>query len=154
MSLYLVRHAHAVTAAVDSRRPLSELGREQTRSLGAFARRAVVPPPGEVWHSSLARARETAELLVNATGWTARLVCVDDLLGEADPRVMVPRLKVTTVVLALVGHDPHLSALASLLVAGVTAPARFILKKGAMLALSRNEGVWSVRWQVSPETLR
>jgi len=52
-----------------------------------------------------------------------------------------------------VGHEPHLSGLASLLVTGKAEPSRFLLKKCAMLRLDREGGGWTVRWQVSPEVL-
>ena len=55
---------------------------------------------------------------------------------------------------AIVGHDPHLSALASLLVTGCAEPTNFVLKKCAVLRLDRTGNGWSVRWQISPEIVR
>ena len=53
----------------------------------------------------------------------------------------------------LVGHEPHLSGLASLLVTGRTAPPRFLFKKCALLRLDREGDGWTVRWHVSPEVV-
>jgi phosphohistidine phosphatase len=51
----------------------------------------------------------------------------------------------------VVGHDPHLSQLATLLVTGRPEPLVFHLKKGSVVRLDRGPDVWTVRWLVSPE---
>ena len=104
-----------------------------------------------MWHSSLARSRGTAELLVKGLGLRAKLVEVAGIEGEDDPAIIAKQLKGRRQPLAMVGHQPHLGALLSLLVAGETEPPRFVLKKCAAVALDREDGVWAVRWQVSPE---
>ena len=76
-----------------------------------------------------------------------------DLEPDADPRAAARRLKASTRPVAVVGHEPHLSALASLLVAGKTEPPVFVMKKCAVLALEGTGAYWMVRWHVSPEVL-
>lgn len=151
MQLYLVRHAHAFAADANPVRPLSPRGRAQVRALAAFLKPTRAFACAEVWHSPLARSRETAALLVQQLRLRAKLVQVDGLEGDDDPAPIAARLQRRRAPLALVGHEPHLSALASLLVAGAAQPPRFILKKCAALALNRDAGQWLVRWQVSPE---
>jgi phosphohistidine phosphatase len=153
MKLYILRHAHAVDAADDPERPLSKRGRNQVRTLAAFLKRSDALVTREVWHSPLARSRETAELLIKKLGVKAKLVETDGLHPENDPQRLAQRLETGNRPLAIVGHDPQLSALVSLLVTGATEPSRFILKKCTIVALERAEGVWTVRWQVSPEFL-
>lgn len=153
MSLYIIRHAHAVEAEEDPARPLSKRGRKQVRALAKFLRKTESLQTPEIWHSPLARSRETAALLVKYLGVDVNLVEVDHLEGEDDPSVMAGRLRTRREPLAVVGHEPHLSALLSLLVAGTAQPPRFMLKKCAAVALERIEGIWAVRWQVSPEIL-
>ena len=46
-----------------------------------------------------------------------------------------------------------MSALASLLVAGATQPVVFVMKKGATLALERDDERWMVRWHIAPGLL-
>jgi phosphohistidine phosphatase len=64
------------------------------------------------------------------------------------------RIKAIPRPIAVVGHEPHLSALATLLVVGRAEPPSFLMKKCAALALDGGGDFWSVRWHVSPELLR
>jgi len=153
MNLYILRHAHAVDAAEDPERPLSPRGRSQVRALAVFLKRNNALVTREIWHSPLPRSGETAELLIKKLGIKAKLVETDGLQPEDDPQLLAQRLKARQQPLAIVGHDPQLSALVSLLVTGATEPSRFILKKCTIIALERTEGVWTVRWQLSPELL-
>ena len=163
MLLFLVRHAHAVTAEEDPARPLSGRGWEDARRVAAFLRSTTTFRPAQIWHSPLRRASQTAHALVSGIDPEALLVETDGLLPDDDPEGMAQRLSryPTDHHLALVGHDPHLSALGSLLVSGRAYPERFILRKGAVLALERSDRVhkrsglprWQVRWHLSPELL-
>ena len=60
--------------------------------------------------------------------------------------------------IGLVGHEPHLSRLTSLLCTGTEDGLRFQLKKGAVVHL-RSDGTAgpaaaALRWAVTPKTLR
>lgn len=164
MQLYLIRHAHAVTLEPDAARPLSDKGRLATTRLGAFLRTTGQFQPAQLWHSPLVRARETALGLVAALDAEISLVETDDLAPTDDPGLLAARLAAypTSHDLGLVGHEPHLSALATLLVRGKPNPAVFALRKGAVIALERTEKIhrksgqprWRVRWHLSPELLR
>jgi len=153
MHVYLVRHAHALDGADDTARPLSVKGRAQVKRLASFLRKSGAFAPEEIWHSGLLRANETAELLVQRLKLDAPLREVSGLVPGDDPAVIARRLARTEHAVALVGHEPHLRALASLLVTGGAEPAVFELKKCSVLALDRAAGRWFVRWQVSPELL-
>jgi phosphohistidine phosphatase len=153
MNLFLIRHAHAVDAAEDSERPLSNRGRNQIRQLARFLKKTDALPVTEIWHSPLARSRETAELLVKRLEVEARLKQVGGIEGGDDPAIIADRLKARRTDLAIVGHEPHLSALASLLITGAAEPPRFVLKKSAVVALERTAEGWAVRWHVSPEII-
>ena len=150
MQLYLIRHAEAEAGVDDAARPLSQRGREQIRQMGRFLRKNGALAATEFWHSPLVRARDTAVRLVKQLKLRARLVQVAGLRYSDNPAIMAGRLGKISRPVALVGHEPHLGALASLLVAGTARPARFELKKGAVLALERVRGRWFVRWLVSP----
>lgn len=165
MLLHLVRHAHALAEEEDPIRPLSLRGRGEVARLARFVGASGCFRPAQIWHSPLARSRQTADDLA------ARLLLVDalrieipGLLPEDDPREVAERIHLHPKErgdLALVGHEPHLSALASLLVRGKARPDLFVLKKCALLTLERTDSShkktgrarWRVRWQVSPELL-
>lgn len=153
MELYLVRHAHAVDEEENPRRPLSDRGRQQVRALAKFLTSSGAFHPAECWHSSLVRSRETAMLLTKALELPAKLVEVEGLEPCDEPVQIARRLKGLTDPLALVGHEPHLSALASLLVGGKPEAPIFLLRKSAVIALEGSGHRWQVRWQLSPELL-
>jgi len=153
MELYLIRHAHALEAAFDEIRPLSPRGRKQIRTLARWLRETNTFAPAEYWHSHLLRATDTAaELTARLRARTPRHT-VKGLAPWDDPALIAARLGRRRQSLALVGHEPHLSALATLLVTGRTHPPVFICKKCSVLALERSESRWLVRWQVSADLL-
>ena len=160
MKLFLVRHADAVTAEENPARPLSARGREDVQRLAAFfhVNRALATATA-VWHSPLARAVETAAILFKTPGFTARLMEIPGLEPDDDPCATAGRLAQVTDDLVIVGHEPHLGALATLLVDGGSAASFFALRKGAVLALKSMEripgkpGRWRLYWHFSPELL-
>ncbi len=165
MLLHLVRHAHALAEEEDTKRPLSPRGRGEVARLARFLGASGVFRPAQVWHSPLERSRQTADDLV------ARLMLVDalrveipGLLPEDDPSELAERLHLHPKDrgdIAVVGHEPHLSTLASLLVRGKARPDLFSLKKCTLLTLELTDAPhkktgharWRVRWQISPELL-
>ncbi|MDO8543367.1 MAG: phosphohistidine phosphatase SixA [Opitutaceae bacterium] len=153
MQLYLIRHADAVDSSPDAERPLSARGREQVRTLAKFLGRSDAFAPREIWHSSLVRARETAELLVR--GLKSRPPCrpTAGLEPEADPQLVARKAGSLMNDIALVGHQPHLGLLASFLVAGTIARPVVVMKKCTVLALEREGSNWVVRWQLARELL-
>lgn len=163
MQLFLVRHAHALSEAEDPQRPLSRRGRDECARLAAFLKRSRVFAPALVWHSPLVRARETAQALADALKIETALVETSGLLPEDDPEKILARLENVAAKqpLALVGHEPFLSALATLLVRGKPEPAAFDLKKGTVLALESTDGThkktgqlrWQACWQIDPSLL-
>ncbi len=153
MQVFLIRHAHALDAAEDPKRPLSQRGRNQVRTLARFLKQTDVFQPDELWHSPLARAQETAALLERRLGLRAKLVTVAELESGDGVTVIAKRLRKRRRPLAVIGHEPHLSALASLLIAGAAEPPLFVLKKCAIVALERTGTRWAVRWHISSELL-
>lgn len=164
MRIWILRHAHALAAedggpAADARRPLSRRGRAAARALGRWFRRTgLLDEAKACWHSPLVRAVETAGVFRSAARLRAPLRKVPGLEPDADPAIMARRLAGLSRPVILVGHEPHLSALATLLVSGREKPGQFELKKGALLALERGPGRhrngrrrWIVRWQLAPE---
>lgn len=163
MPLYLVRHAHAVPESENKQRPLSDRGCAQVRALTAFFRNNNQFTPAFVWHSPLARARQTAELLLNGLSSEAAMVEIPGLLPDDKPTTVAERINAiaTAIHVAVVGHQPHLSALAAVLLENNTAPEIVDFKKAAVLTLERTppalrkgeRGTWQISWFVSAELL-
>lgn len=174
MRLHLIRHAHAVPAEEDALRPLSLRGRQQAKALATFFRRNDWLKPKAIWHSPLARSHETATLLAVGLKFAGPLHEESGLEPEDDPRGTFARLRKVHDGLVIVGHEPHLGLLATLLVCGdrkstvskrTGGPAvltlaadisLFVLKKASCLTLEREEGerTWSVRGLIGPNLVK
>jgi len=147
--IYLIRHADAVSADVDPKRPLSARGREQVAAVCSILRDGGRFNPAQMWHSPLARSRETAELLARGLGLSSPLVLTPGLEPEDEPGRIAAVLDLEGRDIAVVGHEPHLSALASLMTAGPDGAASpFSFAKAGVLALSRRGRGWRAQWLV------
>ncbi len=151
MELFLIRHTHAEDTVPDHARRLSERGRAQVETLAKFLRRGEAFAPREIWHSTLVRARETAEFLAADLKLDAPRREIAGLAPEDSPRALLKKIAAGPASLALVGHEPFMSGLATLLVIGrETGLPRIAMKKGAILALEGDADWWTVRWHVWP----
>jgi phosphohistidine phosphatase len=162
MDLYLVRHAIAGEADSgrwpdDALRPLTEEGIASFRSAARGLRR-IVPEVEVVLSSPYTRAWETAVLLHEEAGWPAPERC-EEIEAIRAPREALPVLDgLDRSSAALVGHEPHLSQLASLLLCGDEDALRLELKKGGVVALGLPQGAGPgqahLRWSATPKLLR
>jgi phosphohistidine phosphatase len=161
--VYLVRHAAAEKRDParwpdDSLRPLTSEGIARFRSAARGLRR-IVPDVGLVLSSSYARAWETTEILRDEARWPAP-ECCRELEADRTPGAALDALQMRSgpSSLALVGHEPNLSSLASLLLTGYEDAVELELKKGAVAFVEIQAdvppGSGVLRWSVSPKILR
>ncbi|MBA2358600.1 MAG: histidine phosphatase family protein [Actinobacteria bacterium] len=119
MRLYLVRHAEAAPGEPDALRPLTAAGREAARALGKQLAAEGLRLDA-VLTSPLLRARQTGEALARAAGIAST---PDDRLAPgataADVRAAVAG---RGDVVAVVGHQPDCSSIASALTGGPEPP--------------------------------
>lgn len=151
MFLYLIQHGEAVDKEIDPDRPLSESGRRNVQRVAELVSRAGVTVP-VVWHSGKTRARQSAEIVAQCLGGTA--VERRGLGPKDDPEDARRAIEDHGADVAVVGHLPHLSHLAALLLRtkGNREPVAF--QRGgivAMVQLAPDE--WQLRWIVTPELL-
>ncbi|MBL9206661.1 MAG: hypothetical protein JNN01_16345 [Opitutaceae bacterium] len=162
--LFLIRHAHAVPADEDPLRPLSLRGVDECTRLVRFFRTSGALVPLQFWHSPLVRSRDTADRLAAGLAPDAIRVEIPGLLPEDDPEPLARRVDALPpkAMVAIVGHEPHLGHLVTLLTRGKAKPVIVELRKAAALSLERSASVhpksgfprWRLRWLVSPELLR
>ena len=144
-----MRHADAVSDEVDPVRPLSPKGRDQVARVCALLAKDPGFRPGRILHSSLERSRETAALLARGLGLKAPLVPTKGIEPEDDPSKIAAVLESAKGDVAVVGHEPHLGVLASLMVHGPERPGVFYpFPKAGVLALTRGGGRWRSEWLV------
>lgn len=158
MKLYLVRHAIAEDSAVyedDSLRPLTEKGRERMKKIAA-ALREIGVGPDLIVSSPYVRASQTAVILAKTLKYREQIVYSDLLapMGEAGDMIGEIKEKYSVDELMLVGHEPSLSSLAGVLLAGSVGIA-INLKKGGVCCLSMDdlhgERKAVLEWLVTPK---
>ena len=158
MKLYLVRHAIAEDSADyedDSLRPLTDKGREKMRRI-ASALKELGVQPDLIVSSPYVRASQTAGLLAKALKYKEELAYSDFLVPGAMPDDMIGEIneKFSVDELMLVGHEPNLSSLVSVLLAG-NADLSISLKKGGVCCLSVDDLHYdrkaTLEWLVTPK---
>ena len=150
MDFYLVRHGAAKPEYEDLRRPLSDQGREEVEKV-AHAVAAKEMKITAILHSDKLRARETAKILARALFPRDGLREIQGLAPEDDPLVAKAELEAAGAPLMLVGHLPHLSRLASLLVKGDPENEVVRFSPAAVLCLSHSKGTWDIKWTLTPD---
>jgi len=148
----LIRHAEAGDDAPrDDARTLTVRGRADARRLGrVLARRGIRFTT--IVTSPLVRAVQTAEIVAAATDYRGRMAATDLLVPEGAPGDVVALLskldKSAAKSVALVAHEPILSAIAAALTGKSRYPA---LRKAEALRIRQPEGpatTGSLRWRV------
>ena len=164
MKLLIIRHAIAMDqdefaerGDSDDRRPLTDFGRKRMRK-NAKGLRAVV---GQIDHfatSPYTRAVETAEIVSEIFGIDQAELCASlvpsvplhEFAEWAQPHANVG-------VLGIVGHEPHLSTLATWLTTGSDESA-IQLKKGGACMINFNSSVrhaaGTLEWLLTPRQMR
>jgi phosphohistidine phosphatase len=150
MQVYLVQHGMATSKEEDPARPLTPAGREEVERVARAAAAADVRP-ASILHSGKTRAQQTAEIFAAYLKPAQGVHAVEGLAPRDDPERIRERVDQADEPLMLVGHLPHLSRLAALLLAG--APEREIVafRNAGVVCLERREGRFAVLWILTPE---
>lgn len=157
MDVYLIQHGLAVSDEQDPQRPLTDNGRATARKVARHLAKVraslVCPVISEIWHSGKLRAQQTAEVFAQALRPHPMLVAREGMNPNDDPQPVFEELDARrgqTGSLILVGHLPHLSRLAGLLLAGDAraTPVQFV-NAGVVRLLPAERG-WSVAWYLTP----
>lgn len=166
MILYVLRHGIAEDAPPggdDGARRLTPRGRDK---LVAAARgmRALGLAFDSVWTSPLVRAVETAAIVTDATGGAPVPQRLPALATGVAPAETLRALRAAAdhAHVLVVGHEPGLSGLVSLVLTGSAGVMTLALKKGGLVALELPEpraraGAatrGALRWMLTPRQLR
>jgi phosphohistidine phosphatase len=162
MDLLIVRHGiaedreeFASTEQPDDLRPLTREGKREFTKV-ARALHGIVPELDLIATSPLVRARQTAELLGERYG--VPVVETDALQPEAAYTKFAALVKRSTSaeVVAIVGHEPHLSGLVAWLIGDTD--ARIAMKKGCACLVrfdrAAQRGAGTLLWLLPPGVLR
>ena len=156
MQLLMIRHSYAVDPGSvpggDFERPLTERGRQVFAQMASWlSGRGIVPE--RILYSPLIRAKQTAEILAeasrqellpeNARPWIGSGLPVDRLLTELNDTAAES--------IAIIGHEPRISSCTSALVAG--GRMRFFPATIACVSFDGaiREGQGVLDWLLSPK---
>lgn len=164
MNLFFLRHGVAVerdpqSFPDDSRRPLTLKGEDRVR-LVCDALQALELSFDAILSSPFLRARQTAEIIAGSLGLRRTLQFHNDLTPTGDPKVLlrfVNRLAPKPENLLLVGHEPYLSELLSVLISG-QADALIDLKKNGLAKIEVTQRLKlgrcaTLNWLLTPRQL-
>ena len=154
MKLFLIRHGKAEDGYPDETRRLTQEGTEIISNFFAWIMKHVPFDGKTIYHSGLIRAEQTADILSRSMPKPPPLEMINDLEPMADPQKWLPRLSMNQDDLVLVGHNPHLTRLISLLIQGEDHLPIVNMKKGMIVCLQRDEySHWTLQWALSPKNI-
>jgi phosphohistidine phosphatase len=142
MKVLLIRHTHAVDGDEnldDDSRWLSAKGRALARAVGARLREDEIVPDAIVT-SRLVRAVQTAELVARGLKFQGVVEVVPDLAPDGSVRRAAKEIEERGALVAAVGHEPGISALAAHLVGRGVAGFR----KGQALVIDDGRVVYTL----------
>ncbi len=162
MNLFILRHGIAVEHGAagyenDDERPLTSKGERKVWMI-AEAMKALEISFDLILSSPLVRARETAEIVAEVLKSKKRMELTDTLAPQESAKRLIDYLNDQGAVddVLLVGHEPFLSRLISLLISG-DSEASVLLKKGGFCKLSMEDlqqgQCATLEWLLTPKQM-
>ncbi len=143
VKVFLVRHSLAVqehTGLIDAHRYLSEEGRALMLAVAAKLAADGVRLEA-VLTSPLVRAVQTAELLARGIGYDNVVTTLPALSPGVPPEAAAEQLAARGSAVAVVGHEPGISALGAVLVGRPAFPP---LRPGQVSLIERGRALWTL----------
>ena len=163
MNIYILRHGIAVEPGTpgfenDADRPLIPKGERRLRSAAAAMEKLNLSFD-LILSSPFVRARQTAEIVAGELKLKKRIEFFDGLVPGGNPKALIHvlnELKPAPENILLVGHEPYLSRLISLLVSGGV-EALIEMKKGGLgkleVAELRHGQCARLAWLLTPSQM-
>jgi len=155
MRLYLVRHGKAEFGSEDADRHLSPRGRADVEAMASYLAAQEISV-SRVVHSTLARARETAEILAAKLAPGTMAKELDGIEPWGNVKAFASLTEKWTEDTVVCGHEPFMGQALSYLVTGNPHAELVDVKTGSVMALARNihNPSWQMRWMVLPRIVR
>jgi phosphohistidine phosphatase len=162
MELLIIRHAIAFERdrhrwPDDALRPLSPVGIRRSRKAAAGLKE-LCKAPDRLLSSPLIRARETAKILTEVAGWPRAEIAPELTPGAGAAAVLTLLAKDRSKRIAIVGHQPDLSALLTASLLGNSGTIPIEIKKNAVACLAfdgrARVGHAVMKWLATPRLLR
>ena len=155
MRLYLVRHGKAEFGPEDADRSLSPRGRADVEAMANYMKAQDITVE-RIVHSTLARARQTAEILGAAIAPGLPLEELQGIEPWGDVKAFAKLTEQWGENTMVCGHEPFMGEAASYLMTGQLHSDVVTVKTGTVMAFSRStwgDG-WNLRWMLNPRLVR
>ena len=153
MKLYLIQHALAKSKEEDPERGLTDEGIASTKRISEYFGK-MSPNIHVIWCSAKERARQTAKILAESLNIKDRILEHTGLApNDVVENIMKKLEKIQRNNIAMVGHLPHLSRLASKLLTGSENLEVVQFINSGIACLERDESVWRVVWVITPDII-
>ncbi len=155
MRLYLVRHGKAEFGPEDADRRLSSRGRADVEALAKHLRAQEISVARMI-HSTLSRARETAEILAAEIAPGAKLEELEGIEPWGNVKAFGKLVDGWKHDAMVCGHEPFMGEAASYLMTGDPHANLVEVKTGTVMQFARNPygGGWQLRWMLKPRLVR
>ena len=163
MDLFLLRHGIAVDRGLpgyedDSQRPLTPKGAARVHRIAQAAKRLRLKFD-LILSSPYLRAQQTAKVIASFYKMEDRLRLTENLTPAMSPAELIGEIHETyadALSILLVGHEPYMSTLASMLLAG-DEEVLFTFKKGSLCKFSMDELRYgrcaTLEWLITPKQM-
>jgi len=149
MRLHLVQHGEAKSEEEDPERPLTDRGASDVGRVARHVAATGAIAVTQIHHSGKTRARQTAEAWGEALG--VPVAEAEGLAPKDDPTIWATRVPGEPGDFMLVGHLPHLSKLAAILVAGNADRPAVAFRPGGVVGLEQGDDGWSLFLALPPD---
>jgi phosphohistidine phosphatase len=153
MYLYLIQHGEAKSKEEDPQRGLNDTGIANAKKSAAFLKSRQVKI-SSILHSGKKRAEQTAAIIAEALEKTVPLDLFEEMAPNSD--IALVKKEITQSgqeAVALVGHLPHLSRLASVLLTGNPDRELIAFRNAGIVCLYGEGRSWEVEWMIVPALL-
>lgn len=150
MKILLQQHGAALAPTPDAERVLTAQGRNDIEHMAIVLQAGAVRVQ-QVLHSGKQRAQQTAEIMAHRIGSPNALAAVAGLAPDDPVKPFCETLDGLDNDTLVVGHQPFMGRLASILVTGRTEPPLVRFVPGAVVCLERDlNGGYAVTWMLPP----
>ncbi|MCK5706341.1 MAG: phosphohistidine phosphatase SixA [Candidatus Aureabacteria bacterium] len=154
MKLYIIRHGDAVSKSTDLLRPLSEVGKVQSKKIGAFLNRLKIAP-AIMMHSTKTRAEQTANIISEKIGYYGPVNVREELSPDYPIDIIAKEILESNEDTVIIGHLPFLSYLTSYLLSKKDGTSFCDFNEATVICLEKNNSnkKFYLVYSVSPDLL-
>ena len=145
-SVYFAQHGLAVDKADDLKRPLSQAGIHQSKTIARTLQHSKTPIT-RVFHIGKLRASQTAEIFAGTTKLSSTST-VEGLSPNDDVTLLAQNLNINHAL--YIGHLPHLEKLVAYLVTGNENANIIKFQNSAVACLEKSDNHYQLKWYLTP----